>query len=165
MKKLVILLGSLTLIAAIAYPVFAHGPGWGGGHHMMGAWRGGPGCYADYERDHGNLTPEKRSQLDDLNKKFNDDTATLRNELWTKSEELGTLLNTANPDEGKLKALQKEIIELRAKLSEKRLDYELEARKISPEGTYARGYGRGYGGHMRGYGHHRGNYGPGSCWN
>jgi len=165
MKKLVIVLGSLMLIAAIAYPAFAHGPGWGRGHHMMGAWGGGPGCSADYERDYGNLTPEKRTQLDDLNKKFNDDTATLRNELWTKSEELGTLLNTSNPDEGKLKALQKEISELRAKLSEKRLDYELEARKIAPEGTYARGYGRGYGGHMRGYGHHRGDYGPGSCWN
>jgi zinc resistance-associated protein len=165
MKKLAVVLGSIMLIAAIAYPVFAQGPRWGWGHHMKGDWGGGPGSCWDYERGHGTLTPEKRTQLDNLNKTFYDETTNLRNELWTKSGELGTFLNAPNPDAEKVRALQREISGLRAKLGEKRLDYELEARKIAPEGTYARGYGRHYGRHMRGYGPHMGGHGPGSCWN
>lgn len=164
MKKLAVVLGSIMLIAAITYPVFAQGPRWGWGPHMKGAWGGGPGS---------SLSPEQRTQLDSLNKKLYDETATLRNELWTKSGELGTFLNAPNPDAEKVRALQREISGLRAKLGEKRLDYELEARKIAPEGTYAQGYGKRYGRHMqgygpgagRGYGPHMGGYGPGSCWN
>ena len=175
MKKLAVILGSIMLIAAISYPVFAQGPRWGWGHHMKGFWGGGPGyCWGD-ERGASGLSAEQRTQLDDLNKKFFDETATLRSELRTKSGEFRTFLNSENPDAEKAKALQREISGLRVKLGEKRLDYELEARKIAPEGTYARGYGKGYGRQMRGYGpgagrgygygpHKRG-YGPGSCWN
>ncbi|KPK27814.1 MAG: hypothetical protein AMK69_09850 [Nitrospira bacterium SG8_3] len=72
---------------------------------------------------------------------------------------------------------------LRAQLAEKRLDFELEERKIAPDTRhgsgygrgygqgYGRGYGRGYGHHMGGYGHHMGGsgphmggYGQGGCW-
>jgi zinc resistance-associated protein len=144
-------------------------------------WGGGPGqgyC-GDYGPGAGNLTEEQRTQLDTLNKKFFDETAQLRNEMWTKSSELRALLNSPNPDADKARALQKEITGLRAQLAEKRLDLELEERKIAPDarygsgygrGGYGKGYGRGYGHHMRGhgpgggYGHHMGGYGPGSCW-
>ena len=83
------------------------------------------------------------------------------------------MLNSSTPDLEKAKALQGEISDLRAKLDEERLSYELEARKITPEPRSGKGYGRGYyGHHMGGYGPHMGygrhmmgGYGPESCWN
>ncbi len=179
MKRLIALFGILVLVGAIAVPVLAHGPGWGRGPHM--GWGDGPGqgyC-GDYGPGAGNLTEEQQAQLDNLNKKFYDETAQLRNEMWTKSRELSALLNSPSPDAEKARALQKEITALRAQLSEKRLNFELEERKIAPDARYGhgygRGYGRGYGGgyghhmggyghHMGGYGHHMGGYGPGGCW-
>lgn len=179
MKRLITLFGILVLVGAVAVPVLAHGPGWGRGHHM--GWGGGPGqgyC-GDYGPGASNLTEEQRTKLDTLNKKFYDETAQLRNEMWTKSRELSALLNSANPDAEKARALQKEITGLRAQLAEKRLDFELEERKIAPDTRYGsgygrgygQGYGRGYGHHMGGYGHHMGGsgphmggYGQGGCW-
>jgi zinc resistance-associated protein len=190
MKRLIVLFGVLVLMGAVAVPVLAHGPGWGRGPHM--GWWGGPGygyC-GDYGPEAGNLTEEQRTKLDSLNKKFYDETDQLRNEMWTKSRELSALLNSANPDADKARALQKEITGLRDQLAEKRLNFELEERKIAPDARYGygygrRGYGRGYGHHMGGYGSPMGGYGspmggygspmggygspmggygPGSCW-
>jgi zinc resistance-associated protein len=118
--------------------------------------------------------------METLHKKFYDDTAQLRNEMWSKSRELRALLDSPNPDADKARALQKEITGLRSQLAEKRLDFELEERKIAPDARHGygygrgygkgsgkgsgRGYGRGYGHHMGGYGPHMGGYGPGGCW-
>ena len=165
MKRLIGLLGILVLVGAIAIPVLAHGPGQGRGPQR--GWGGGPGqgyC-GDYGPGAGNLTEEQRTQLETLHKKFYDETAQLRNEMWTKSRELSALLNSPNPDADKARALQKEISGLRSQLAEKRLDFELEERKIAPDARYGYGYGRGSGkgygkGYGRGYGHHMGGYGP-----
>jgi zinc resistance-associated protein len=163
MKKIVIVIGSLMLVAAIAYPVLAHGPGWGWGrgHHMMDYGGYGPrGCWQD-DRGNGNIPPEQQSKMNQLRQDFYTDSDTLRKEIWSKSAERDILLNSPDPDVEKLRTLQKEISDLKSKMSEKRLDFELEARKIAPEGNYARGYGRGY---RKGYGGRMGGYGPGSCW-
>jgi zinc resistance-associated protein len=159
MKRLAMILGIVVLVGAVAVPVFAWGPGWGWGHHMMGYWGSGPGYAGSYE----NLTSEQRSQLDTLNSKFYDETAGLRNQVWTKNSQLDSILNRPNPDLEKAKALQKEISELRAKLDEKRLSYELEARKIAPQEQLGGAYAGGYGYHMGGFGPGMG-YGPGACW-
>lgn len=164
MKKIAIVIGSLMLVAAIAYPVLAHGPGWGWGRgtHMMGYGGDGPrGCWR-YDRENSNIPPEQQSKMDQLRQDFYTDSDTLRKEIWSKSAERDTLLNSTDPDVEKLRTLQKEISDLKSKMSEKRLDFELEARKIAPEGSYARGYGRAY---RKGYGGRMGGYGPGSCWN
>jgi len=172
MKKTLTIVASVVLVVAIAYPVLAWGPGWGKGHHTMGYRGGGPGYCWQYGRGNENLTEEQSGQLDKLSKKFYDETAQLRNEIWTKSAELNTLLNSSDPDAEKAKALQKEISGLKAKMAEKRINFELEERKITPEVRSGRGYGRGhYSSHMRGYGPstgysgHMGGYGPGACWN
>lgn len=172
MTRVTKVLGIALLVGVIAVPVFAWAHGWSRGHHMMGPWGSGPEyCYGP-ERGYENLTQEQRSQLEQLDRKFYDETANLRNDIWAKSAELNTLLNSSNPDPEKVKALQREISDLRATLDEKRLSYELEARKINPEPRSGRGYGRGYHGrHMggygpgMGYGWHMGGYGPGSPWN
>ena len=173
MTRVTKILGITLLIGALAVPVFAGAHGWSRGNHMMGHWGGGPEYDRQHERDFGKLTEEQRSQLEQLDRKFYDETATLRNEFRAKSAELNAVLNSSNPDLEKAKALQGELSDLRAKLDEERLSYELEARKINPEPRSDRGYGRGYYGHHRGgsgphmgYGRHMmGGYGPESCWN
>ena len=175
MKKLIAILGTVFLLAAIAYPVFGHGPGWGrGGRHMMGQG-GGTGHRSHSGGDYETLTEEQRGQLDKLSQKFYDETAEVRSEIWAKSAALNTLLNTSDPDTEKVKALQKEISDLRAKIAQERINLELEERKITPEpeARIGRGHGMvGYGRHMMsghgpgmGYGRQMGGYGPGSCRN
>ena len=62
MNKLATIIGITLLVAALAIPVFAWGPNWGRGHHMMGY--GGNG--AEYGRDdYGNLTSDQKSKLDE----------------------------------------------------------------------------------------------------
>jgi zinc resistance-associated protein len=182
MKKTLTIMGALLLVAAVAYPVLAWGPGWGGMHQGMG-WGHGPGyCWnGGTGNGSGTLNQEQGTKLDQLQQNFYNDTAPIRNELWNKSRELNTALNAANPDRARITALQSEINDLRAKMSQKRLDFELEARKIAPNTGVAGGYGPGYGrggwgmmgyghgpgimGNGRGYGNHRGGFGGGPCWN
>jgi Spy/CpxP family protein refolding chaperone len=160
MKRTMTILAVLVLVGAVAVPVMAWYPGWGGGHHMMGHWGNGPEC----GRDYGNLTSEQRSKLNALDRKFYDETSDLRNQIWAESRELDSVLGSSNPDLEKAKSLQAEISELRAKVDEKTLSYELEARKIIPEDQLGSAYGGWYGHHMGPYGHMMG-YGPGYCWN
>lgn len=161
MKRLATTLGVLLVAAAVAAPVMAWGPGWGRDGRMMGGGGYGPGYCWDRDRASTDLTPDQKAKLDELEDKFSSETRELRSQLWSKQEELEDVMEASTPDVERAKALQKEITDLRAKLSDKRLDYELEARKIAPEaGTkYGRGYGRG----MRGFGPGRGPYGPASC--
>ena len=135
---------------------------------MMGNWGRGPGYGGTYNRENSNLTEDQAKELDTLDRKFTDETADLRENLWAKSGELNTLMNSTNPDAVKAKALQGEISDLRSQMAEKRTEYELEARKINPDTRYGSGYGRGgrgmRGGPMMGYGGN-GGYGQGACWN
>ena len=123
MKTFVIAAGFVLLVAALALPVMAHGPGWGLGGHMMGYWGGGPGYHHGYgpRYDEG-LSDEQRAQLEELCKEFYGKTEKLRNELWAKSAELDTVLNSATPDVDKAKALQVEISALRAKMAQNRVE-------------------------------------------
>ncbi|MBN1848910.1 MAG: periplasmic heavy metal sensor [Deltaproteobacteria bacterium] len=151
MKKLLITATVALLVCAVAYPALARGPAMGQGNNPA---YGGP--YTNYAPQ-PNLTDEQRTQLDQLHKKFYDETVQIRNELGSKSLELNNLLRSSNPDATKVKALQKEISDLRAKLDEKRVDFDLEARKIVPEGyDFGMGYGRGHAHVMPGMGSHPG---------
>jgi Spy/CpxP family protein refolding chaperone len=164
MKKTLIIATILILAAALAAPVFAHGRYWGRHAHQRGDWNSGPGyCWQD-ERGYASLTGEQRDQLEKLHQEFRDQNIQLRNEIRSKAAELNSVLNTANPDAEKAKALQQEISNLRAKMDRNRLDFELEAHKIAPDARFGRGYGKGYGPGM-GYGRSKGSYGPGGCWN
>jgi Spy/CpxP family protein refolding chaperone len=151
MKKLVTTLGILLVVGFLAAPVFAYRGGWGG-------WSRGPGSCWQSNGSYGNLTESQNAELNRLEQKFSNDTAKLRDEIWVKSEELNTLLSATDPDVKKVRTLQKEITGLRAEMDRQRIDFELKARKITPNSGYARGYSRGYGRHMMGYG---GGYGHG----
>ena len=157
MKKIITISGISLLVLTLAIPALAWWPSWGRGHHMMGFWGKGPGYGESYDRGYETITPDQRTQLERLDRKFYDETENLRNKVWKKSTELSNLLNSSDPDVEKAKEIQKDINDLRAELDEKRINYELEARKINPETRLSYGHGTGYGWHMRGYG-------PGACW-
>ena len=163
MKRLFVLLGSVLLVSALAVPLLAHGPGFTRGPHMMGPWGPDSGYCVQYERGYGNVTEKQRSTLQELDRKFYNETATLRNDSMTMSDELNSLLSSTNPDPEKAKTLQKSISELRGKMDEKRLAYTLETRTIIPELRSRHRYGSGYRHYTRGYGSGMGS-GPGSCW-
>jgi zinc resistance-associated protein len=162
MTKITTIIGILLLAGAVAVPVMAWGPHWGGGgHHMMGYWGSSP----EYGRgSYGNLTSEQKTKLEALDRKFYNETKELRDQIWTKSRELDVVLNSSNPDIEKAKALHNDIRALRAELDEKMLTYDLEARKILPDRRLGYGNGGWYGHHMGTYGPMMG-YGPGYCWN
>ena len=168
MKKVLTTLGILVLVAFLAAPVFAHR--WGRGENY-----GGPGSCWSESGEYGNLTESQRAELEKLEQNFFNDTAKIRDEIRNKSAELNTMLNSPDPDAKKAQALQKEISNLKAKMGEQRVNFELEARKIAPNARFSRGQARGYGHRGHGYGmgyHHgqKGNYGQrgggyGPCWN
>jgi zinc resistance-associated protein len=136
MKKLLTILGILVLVGVLAAPVLAHRWGWGGR-------AGGPGYGMQGSGPYANLTESQQAELDKVEQKFFNDTAKLRDEIWAKSAELNTLLNSTDPDPKKAQTLQKEISNLKAKMGEQRVNFELEARKIAPNSGYGRGYAMG----------------------
>jgi Spy/CpxP family protein refolding chaperone len=164
MKKTLTIATILILAAALAAPVFAHGRYWGSHGYQRGDWKSGPGYCRQYDRGYASLTEEQRDQLDKLHREFRDQNTQLRNELQSKGAELNSALNAADPDAEKAKALQQEISNLRAKMDQNRLDFQLEALKIAPDARFGKGYGRGHGPGM-GHGRPRGGYGPNGCWN
>ena len=158
MKKAATIAGAMLLVAAFVYPVFARGPmGGGPGKKGMGqAW--GPGTYGQRWAGPAALSEEQRAQLQELRQRFLDETADLRSKLWAKRGELEALLSATTPDEARVKELQAQINELRGKLSQKRLNYRLQAKRVAPNLPF--GYGKRYGmGHMGG----RRGFGPGAC--
>ena len=172
MKRLLAAAGIMTLVAALAVPVLAQGPGWGGGRMMQGYGPGGPGDQPRYGAWADNLTDVQRDQINKLQQKFYDDTAQLRSQIAAKRSELSILLNTSNPDVQKAKALQKDLSDLNGKMAQERLNLQFEMQKINPDARFGMGYGRGMWGPGRGMGGygpamgwHRGGFGPGYCWN
>lgn len=157
MKKLVTILGIMILVSVLIPPAFAYRGGCGG------QFRGSGDCWGG--RFSENLTEDQRAEMDKLQRSFFKDTSKHRNELWTKSEELDFLLDASDPDPKEVRNLQKDISNLRAQLAEKRIDLELETRKIAPKASssYGRGCSRGYGKEIRGCGS-RGGSRAGGCW-
>jgi hypothetical protein len=117
---------------------------WGPGQHHMGGYGYSQGGY------YGNLSDEEIAKLDQQRSEFFNATETTRQRLYEKELALRSELAKENPDTSIASNLQSEISNLQSDLDQKRLDYEVKARKSVP--NYNRG-GRGYGSMMRnGYG-------------
>lgn len=171
MKKAMIVLGSFILVAAVAATAFSWGPGSGKGRHMKDFSDRGQAYNERYCAVYEKLTEEQKAKIEELDRKFYDDTVELRDKLRMKTTELGTILNDKEPDVAKAKALQKEISDLRGDLDAKKLDHQIEARKIVPDMGSGCGYGRGVasrtfeGGPGMGFNKGMRGSGPGPCWN
>jgi zinc resistance-associated protein len=151
-KKIMVL--TVVAVFGIATLSFA---GWGRGYgHMMGYGGMGPGWnhmggYGYGQRGYyGNLSEEEMANLDQQRAEFFKATENIRQQLYEKELALRSELAKENPDTSKASKLQSEISTLQSELDQKRLDYDIQARKSAP--NYDRGY-RGYGPMM--------SYGPG----
>ena len=92
-------------------------------------------------------------------KAFQKETLPLRDEIAAKRLELRNEYTKDNPDQAKIAALQKEMIDLRTKISDAAKKNGLPDRGFGPGYGKRGGYGPGYGrGHHMGWG---GGYGPG----
>jgi zinc resistance-associated protein len=162
MKKKVkgIMVIAVVAIFGIATLAFA---GWGRGYgHMMGSGGWGPGWHqrGGYEYGqgggyYGNLSADEIAKLDQQRAEFFKATENIRQKLYEKEVALRSELAKEDPDTSKASTLQSDTSKLQSNLDQKRLDYEIQARKTAP--NYNRGQ-RGYG-PMMGYGPR----GGGSC--
>jgi len=141
MKKIGSVVVIVLLVAAVAVPVMAWGPGRG----WFGGNGGGPGsCWRNGGGYGAELSPDQKVKLDSLEQKFENDTNALRNSIWSKTRELDAFLGSENPDPAKASALQNELSALRAEMEQKRLSSRLSSKEIAPnQGRFFGGSGRG----------------------
>jgi Spy/CpxP family protein refolding chaperone len=159
MKKTIITLGLVALMLFGVTYVYAQGPGIGPGHrgmHSQECW--GPGKAS-------NLTPEQKTQFQELRRKFRQENAQLIGALVAKRLEVQSLWTDPKADSKAILDKEKELRDLQNQMRDKVIQYKLEARKfLSPEqiANWKLGWGMGRG-HMMGRGQ---GMGPGyGMWN
>lgn len=140
MKKTMIVLTALLTVGFLATNAFS----WG---HGGGSKRGG--CGGQGYNAMANLTPEQQTELNTLRQKFIDETYETRSAMLNKRQEIRLLMETSAPDKAKLESLSDEMLDLKKAMHDKRIDFVLEAKKITPELN------------MSAFGHHRGGFGKG----
>ncbi len=107
-----------------------------------------------------NLTEKQQTQLKALHQKFIDDTYEMRSGIMTLNQQIRMYMETSNPDYAKLKSMVTEKADLQKDLAVKRMEFALDARKISPElkcppmGFMGMDHGMGPGPHHDGSGRH-----------
>lgn len=174
MKKVMVTVMALLVTAMIATAALAYGPGRGPGYGPCG--RGGAEGFGGL-----NLTADQKTKMSELRDAHFNAVKPLRDQMFTKRDELRKLWLEPNPDQGKITAAQKEMRTVRDQMQDKMTAFRLDALKVlTPEQrekakSFADGYragrgggsgcgfdqGRGYG-PGRGYGKGRG-VGPGGC--
>lgn len=153
MKKLIILVAFATL--TIFAVTLANAQGWG----FMG-----PLCPRI-----SNLTADQKLKIQELQRKFIEETAQIRGNIMTKRLELKSLWADPKTDPNAIRVKEKELRELQNQLIEKALENRLEIRKIlTPEQIAEFGFTRGFGPE---FGYHgalsygkRGHGQPMRCW-
>jgi Spy/CpxP family protein refolding chaperone len=151
MKKPIIV--SALLVLTLVWVLSAEAQGWGRG----GGRGAGPGWQDD---TYGlNLTQDQSTKINRLRQSFWKDTADFNTRIDQKQLELNSLLLEPNPDSQKVTKLQKEISGLQSQFDEKRINYQLESRKILTPEQIAQlppgctlGFGNLMGGSSPGYG-------------
>ncbi|NDY71040.1 hypothetical protein DO021_05695 [Desulfobacter hydrogenophilus] len=141
MKKTLAVLTILIITCTFSASAFATPPKQGKGKGLR-----------QNQRACMNLTDEQQKQLSDLHQKFVDDTYETRTGIMNLDQQIRMYMETSDPNPGKLKAMVIKKADLAKDLAVKRLDFALDARKISPELKYM-GMGKEFGRHGKGYGH------------
>lgn len=153
MKKSILIISAILVTALVAANVFAWGQGkgrgMGSGYSQDCPRYGGQGAFNDLSRD-------QKDELAALRQKFIDETYEVRSAKFQKQQEMRLLMETSDPDRAKLDTLSQEITDLQKQVRDKRIDFRLAAKKISPELGMGMGFGQG-----RGHGSKRG--GQGGC--
>jgi len=152
MRKTVVAIGLVSVMALTAATAFAWGPGGGRGMGMgYGPGQGsgyGPGVATQ------NLSAEQVAKIQKIQGDRYAEMATVRTEMFTKRTELRNLFHEPVLDQAKIAAKQKEITALQAQMQEKALATRTAvAEVLTPEQraqmpAYGPGFGGGRGGGM-----------------
>ena len=130
-RKLVVLMCMALMLAAVPAFDVAHAQQ-GQGKGKTGAPAGEgifPGCPLNL-----NLTQEQTAKLQELRNGFFKDTTGLRSDIFKKEQDMDALMLEKAIDAEKAKKLQEEISNLQGQMSQKRLQAQLDARKmLTPE--------------------------------
>lgn len=143
-KNWLVGLGAALVAGAIVSTALA-GPGWGGGPGWGAG--GGPGaCWRQVPA--GELSPEQAQSLEQLRQQHFQEMASLREQAWTKGQELWKLRSQPGSDPEAISKLEREIFDIHSAMREKAFVYRQEVRKIDPSlwcgmGFGPRGMGRG----------------------
>jgi Spy/CpxP family protein refolding chaperone len=162
MKRNTLIITGIALLVSIALVSgCAYDPGWGrdrGYGHMMGSDGGGSGWHQrdgyGQEGYYGHLSAEEIAKLEQQRSEFLKATENIRQKLYEKELALREKLEKEDPDTSMASRLQSEISKLQSELDQKRLYYEIQARKTVPNSNRNyRGYGpnKGYGSRGDGY--------------
>lgn len=151
MKKLMTVIAVIAVAAIVASSPAEARREWGGGYQSGGHYdiAAAPGL---------NLTTEQTAQIRSLREAQLKEIQPLQNNLYSKRSELRLLWLQQSPDEGKIKAADREIRALRDQVQDKMTNHRLAIFKIlTPEQqTKLQAYGAG-----RGYGYNKGMRGNG----
>ncbi|WP_321493975.1 periplasmic heavy metal sensor [uncultured Desulfobacter sp.] len=123
MKKILTVLTIVMMTGTFATGAFAAPP----------KQNNGKGLKQDAPRGCMNLTDEQQKQLTKLHQKFIDDTYEMRSEIMTLDQQIRMYMETSHPDSAKLKSMVIEKADLEKDLAVKRMEFALDARRISPE--------------------------------
>jgi Spy/CpxP family protein refolding chaperone len=156
MKRTVVAVALVGLLALTASMAFAWGPGWGRGY----GYGYGPGVAAP------TLSAEQVAKIQEIQNDRYAEVAKVRNEMFTKRTELQALFREPALDQAKIAAKQKEIAGLQAEMQDKALAARTAvAEVLTPEQraqmpAFGPGMGPGFGpGRGMGYGPRMG-FGP-----
>ncbi|MBT3178772.1 MAG: periplasmic heavy metal sensor [Desulfobacula sp.] len=142
MKKSIIIISSLLIVAFVSGNVFARGQGKGQGmaqgYNQDCSRYEGQGAFND-------LSKEQRTALNELRQRFIDETYELRAAKFAKQQGMRMLMQTSDPDRAKLGTLSQEITDQQKQIRDKRIDFRLAAKKIAPELGMGKGFGQGRG--------------------
>ena len=134
-KTLLTIAGIGLLSAFFVYPAFSHNPGgYSMGHRMGAGYQMGMGHHNGPRHGDDALTEEQRSRIDKLSEGFAADTKETRQQLHQKAAELNAVLAAPTPDKAQALKIQRELNSLRNSMAEKRLELNLQVKKIAPEG-------------------------------
>lgn len=148
MKKSILIISTFLLVAFIA----GNGLAWDSGKNRGKGYGNQQNCQGFQGKGAWNdLSQEQKDELAALRQSFIDDTYDLRSAKFQKHQELRMLMETSDPDRTKLDTLSRELTEIQGQLRNKRIDFQLAAKKISPELGMGMGFGQN-----RGHGFKRG---------
>ncbi len=130
-SKLVVMMCMALMLAAL--------PAFDGAYAQQGQGKSKPGAPSGDGLFPGcplnlNLTQEQTTKLQELRNSFFKDTAGLRSDIFKKEQDMDVLMLEKSIDTEKAKKLQDEISGLHAQIAQKRLQAQLDARKLlTPE--------------------------------
>jgi hypothetical protein len=170
MRKLALILGMLMISGIFAVPAYAMGGGMGAGG-MMGNWGSGLlNWFQNWRNGSGYTNPPgvERKQMRELDQRHDEDSAYLKYQIQMKEKELDALLKSRDPDIEKVRALNRDIRELRTEADQEQRNYELESGRMSSgyqpdnrNGWSSYGLPGTSGSRRMGYGGQMGDYGSG----